>query len=564
MQRHRDSISKKLVRNFIVLLFFMILINISSVIMNVKTVNQYQNMVNNIVLEGRVKDKTTELIDTYRETIETYENGKITKQKYDNTWNEILTLIRELDKSIVYNKSKIDYAVVKNLINNINKDCNYGFSKLGTLSGEEDSDKIYKAILQKNDSVEKTIGKILVSESEYMKVLGAQIQKVYNISLIITILIMLAVAIFCIMYIIRFSNKITNQLIDLKKFAKDISDGNLDIEDINFNSNDEVEDLGISFVNMKNSLKNIVKKVQENGTEIFVASSQLSASMDESSKVTEEILSLIIDSTEIANKQSDLVDFALIEMGISNEEIQYILSSSKQMQQQSNEAVNYSIQGKSNLDNMLKQLLKINNLIMDFEKQATMLNNRSLEIENILSLIVGISNETNLLSLNASIEAARAGEQGKGFSVVAGEIGKLSKKSTDAVSEINKILTFIKKDTGEIHTKMQVGIIELQENQQIVDNLNDAFFNIEESNKKVNDSINDVYSNINEILSKMENIFFNMNNLKEHSLELSNSNTNNCVSMEEQSASIEEVNASSEMLKEMAMNMKELIKQFKI
>ncbi|MGH4120507.1 methyl-accepting chemotaxis protein [Clostridium sp.] len=563
-QKRRSSISKKLVKSFFIILFFMISLNIISVIINVKTVNKYQNLINNIVLEGQLKTKTSELIDTYRETIKMGDKVEVSKQKYEDKWSEIQSLTVKLDESVIYNESIIDYKMAKNLINNINKDCIDGFSKMGTPSAAVQTDEIYKSILEKNNSVEKTIGRILISESEYMKILGQQIQKVYTTSIIITITIVLLVGSFCILYVVKFSNNIAKQLKQLIIFAKDISDGNLNIDDVNFNSNDEVEDLGISFVNMKNSLKNIVKKVQENGTEIFEASSELSVSMDESSKVNEDILSSIISSTEISSKQCDLVDSSLIEIGNSNEQMEYILTSSKQMQQQSNEAVTYSIQGRNDLDNMMKQLVKINSIIVDFEKQAKMLNERSSEIGKILELITGISNQTNLLSLNAAIEAARAGEQGQGFAVVAGEIGKLSKQSASAVSQIGKILTFIKKDTEEIDSKMKVGIIELQENKQIANSVNEAFSNIEQSNKRVNGSISDVYSSINQIVSKMGNVLFEMNNLKEHSIELSNSNTNNCASMEEQSATVEEVNSSADVLKDMAMNMKELIKQFKV
>lgn len=76
------------------------------------------------------------------------------------------------------------------------------------------------------------------------------------------------------------------------------------------------------------------------------------------------------------------------------------------------------------------------------------LENKSSEINKIISTISAISDQTSLLALNASIEAARAGEVGKGFAVVAEEIKKLAEGTNEATSVIDNLITAIQK---EIH-----------------------------------------------------------------------------------------------------------------
>ncbi|AKL97264.1 methyl-accepting chemotaxis protein [Clostridium aceticum] len=95
-----------------------------------------------------------------------------------------------------------------------------------------------------------------------------------------------------------------------------------------------------------------------------------------------------------------------------------------------------------------------NEIAVSSEETSTQSKNAMLQMsqsDTILKYIKNISDETNLLGLNAAIEAAKAGEQGRGFSVVAERIRKLSVETTNSVTNINNILQSIKESVSKMH-----------------------------------------------------------------------------------------------------------------
>jgi len=82
------------------------------------------------------------------------------------------------------------------------------------------------------------------------------------------------------------------------------------------------------------------------------------------------------------------------------------------------------------------------------------LNKSAGDIEGIINLIKNISDQTNLLALNAAIEAARAGEQGRGFAVVADEVRTLAKRTNDATVDIESLVSTIRVETSNAKKQM--------------------------------------------------------------------------------------------------------------
>lgn len=312
--------------------------------------------------------------------------------------------------------------------------------------------------------------------------------------------------------LIENNNKITNLFEEIKGVCKTLLASSKDLTDVSETSSSSLQEISANCYNINNSSDCVLEDTRKNKD---ILQDLLAKGNETSTKVLK---------TETSSK----------------------------------ELANTSNKNRDSLNEILNIIYTIKEGTGKTFESTKFLKNKSNEIDQILSVIANVSEQTNLLSLNASIEAARAGEAGKGFSVVANEIRNLSDNTNKSLQNIGKIISDFKASIIDVENVM------LNNNNNIGNGVK-LLTNIVENIKKNINDLNDVNADVNEISVFMNNLLTEINNVVTLNEKISNG-TELIIeefkavkeSIESNTAISEELNSSAEELKEIAENMNKL------
>ncbi len=320
-------------------------------------------------------------------------------------------------------------------------------------------------------------------------------------------------------------------------------------------SDDELGMLSRHVNTMLDSIKNVVQGIHTTTDEMVLASERLQRLAEQTKMVSIQISA---DIQEVAAGSETQVNGAQ-ESARSMEEmatgIQRIAESAGKVAESATEVSREAESGNTVIQSTVSQMRELNQTVQEAVTVIRILNEVSAEIGHITGAITDISNQTNLLSLNAAIEAARAGENGKGFAVVANEVRKLAEQSKESSDQIKLLVQGIQDGTQQAMESMSKGEREVAATVETTERAGEAFEKIVLSIQGITGQVEDVSASAEQMSASSQQVNATIEQLSriaesasQYTLNVANASQDQVTAMEDVAKSIYSLNETAQRL----------------
>ena len=284
------------------------------------------------------------------------------------------------------------------------------------------------------------------------------------------------------------------------------------------------------------SLKDIVQQVQTAALQVTETTGSSSSAIKGLSLQSEKQL---MELQEALERVQSMIDASTVTTE-NAQKVEAAIAQANQTVQQGDRAMN----------NTVDSIVSIRETVADAGKRVKRLSDSSQKISKVVSLISSFATQTNLLALNAALEATRAGEYGKGFAVVADEVRNLSLQSTEATTEIEKLVREIQEETQEVAAAMEAGVLQVAEGTNLVNETRNSLNEIVAATAEMKDLVQGITSAANAQTQEAASVTQVMGQVAEIANETSEDSG--------------KISVSFEQLEQLAQNLQASVSRFKV
>ena len=509
-----------------------------------------------------------------------FEKNKIAVYRYLKSYQKIDGL-SEKEKNALENIKKVAKEYEKNM------------GIVTTLIKEGKSIKEIDSIVKVNDDPAFKAFKDLESEFNRIQKRDTKELIASKNEAVIYLLISFSVVIVLIILfnLLFFAPSITKPL---KQFFKKFTigtTGDLTVR-VELSSKDEIGILGKHFDEFLASLNEIVKKIKDRMNSLLFNAEDMSSNSQQSATNLREITASVQSVAQSMESQKNMVaesnnflkqvTHGFQEIASQSEEIKdQIVQASTAVEQMAatiNSSTSLAQKGDSAANKLTEVAEEGFKAMQTLSQSIQVVSSSSDKIVEMVQLIMDISEQTNLLAMNAAIEAAHAGEFGKGFAVVAEEIRKLADKSGDGAKQIQEVVKDISSEIQEnlkLAGQTQQNFDVLKTNVVGVNQINHEIASAMEEQRDANQSIlkvvevlqkmgSSIVERTNEESQRVKNVEQKLANLSVISEEVASAVDEEKIALSEASSASDHISNISNQIKELSIEVKEDFSKFKV
>lgn len=363
-----------------------------------------------------------------------------------------------------------------------------------------------------------------------------------------------------------FIRKLTRQIGKLTEYSYKISEMDFreNIDKNILSREDELGIIGNSLQRITDKMREMVYSLGQSAEEVLASSQELAAISEETTASANNIHEASHKIYESSKSQHNAISNAVVSIHKISVQMDNVADKTKDANSLSIEILNKAQLGKEKINQSMTQIQNIKNSTLTVKKSLDEINKSSQKMNEMLSIIENISEETNLLALNATIEAARAGEYGRGFAVVANEIKNLAEETQNSAKEIKAIIANNNILIEEANEKMDSNTIEVEQGVVTVDEAKTSFDEIAKLIENITRRIEDVLESTLAVESNIDNLVKSSNIIEEMSHNISAEITHSSQATEEQLGAMEEIASSAENLASLAEKVRSMLDSIKI